>query len=177
MNSKKEIFKELNNEKIKLVLNNEYIVVEQTTYGDILTLTKKGVEINSKLADIISEISEEELQYCKGDYYNFVDQYDRSGLYTYFSGYFQLVSHYALLGLVRQGAKALCIHDLDNGQAYVFDSSISSSSINPDNLNGLLPVALSHPLATSGNSVYCLLEPFIASLIDQGLSILRVDFE
>ena len=41
MNSKKEIFKELNNEKIKLVLNNEYIVVEQTTYGDILTLTKK----------------------------------------------------------------------------------------------------------------------------------------
>lgn len=114
---------------------------------------------------------------CKGDYYNFVDQYDRSGLYTYFSGYFQLISHYALLGLVRQGAKALCIYDLDNGQAYVFDSSISSSSINPDNLNGLLPVALSHPLATSGNSVYCLLEPFIASLIDQGLSILRVDFE
>lgn len=68
MNSKKEIFKELNNEKIKLVLNNEYIIVEQTTYGDILTLTKKGAKINRELEDVISDISEEDFQCCKKDY-------------------------------------------------------------------------------------------------------------
>lgn len=75
MNSKKEIFKELNNEKIKLVLNNEYIIVEQTTYGDILTLTKKGAKINRELEDVISDISEEDFQCCKKDYYRKISKY------------------------------------------------------------------------------------------------------
>lgn len=75
MNSKKEIFKELNNEKIKLVLNNEYIIVEQTSYGDILTLTKKGAKINRELEDVISDISEEDFQCCKKDYYRKISKY------------------------------------------------------------------------------------------------------
>lgn len=117
---------------------------------------------------------------CRGDYERFCKSFGDTKSYSFFSGSFQIVSRFVLFGVVNKGINSVCVHDMRESKTYLFDASLLSSSIESKDVSSLLIMAMSRSLAAVDNTLYCLLDPSISSLLGIGQhdspSVLELDF-
>jgi len=101
---------------------------------------------------------------CGGDFEQFHKLFMSTSDYSYPSGYFILTQRFAIFGVNRRGVPCICVYDNVDAVSYLFEASLSSSSLNDS--AQLLSFALARPLAVSGNTVYCHVDSFIASALN-----------